>query len=102
DGVLCPVGEHLRWFVVVPLYLITLFGGSGDPSVLGAASITAVGLLLCLALMVVGVSFSLAARTYAGALTATAAFVVVVQVAVPEVVATFGPATAAAVALIGT
>jgi hypothetical protein len=52
--------------------------------------------------MVVGVSFSLAARTYAGALTATAAFVVVVQVAVPEVVATFGPAVAAAVAMIGT
>jgi hypothetical protein len=51
--------------------------------------------------IVVGVAFSLAARTYAGALTATAAFVVVVQVAVPEVVATFGPAVAAAAAMIG-
>jgi hypothetical protein len=38
---------------------------------------------------------------YAGALTATAEFVVVVQVAVPAVAASFGPAVAAAVAMIG-
>src|SRR5262245_21944107 len=76
DGVLGAVWEHQRWSVVMPLYLTALFGGSGHPSVLGAMSIAGVGLLLCVALTVVGVSFSLAARTYAGALTATAAFVV--------------------------
>jgi hypothetical protein len=103
DGVLGAVWEHQRWSIVMPLYLTALFGGSGAaPTVLGAATIAAVGLLLCLALTIVAVSFSLAARTYAGALTATAAFVVVIQVAVPEVVATFGPAVAAATAMIGT
>jgi hypothetical protein len=66
-----------------------LFGLSGHPSFIGATIMVLVGTLLCALLMIVGLSFSLAARTRAGALTAMATFVAVIEFVVPALAAAF-------------
>ena len=79
-----------------------LFGLSGHPSFIGATIMALVGTLLCVLLMTVGLSFSLAARTRAGALTAMATFMVVIEFAVPALEAAFqSVALVAGMALLG-
>jgi len=89
DGVFGAIWEHVRWFFIVPIYFSFLFGLSGYPSFIGFISMALVGTLLCILLITVGLSFSLAARTRAGALTAMAAFMAVIEFAVPALEAAF-------------
>jgi hypothetical protein len=103
NGVFCAIWEHIRWFFIVPMCLTLLFGLSGYPSFIGAINMALVGTLLCILLMTVGLSFSLAARTRAGALTAMAAFVVVIEFVVPALQAAFrSKVLVAGMAILGT
>jgi ABC-type transport system involved in multi-copper enzyme maturation permease subunit len=103
DGVFGAIWEHVRWFYILPIYFNCLFSLSGYHSFIGFISMALVGTLLCILLMTVGLSFSLAARTRAGALTAIATFIAVIECAVPALEAAFqSAAQVAGIAILGT
>jgi hypothetical protein len=103
DGVFGAIWEHIRWFYILPIYFNCLFSLSGYHTFIGFISMALVGTLLCILLMTAGLSFSLAARTRASALTAMAAFIAVIEFAVPGLEAAFqSAALVAGIAFLGT
>jgi hypothetical protein len=87
DGVLGAIWEHIRWFAPVPVVFTFLNSLAGTPSFFGFLSMMLIGTLFCALCMVSGLTFSLAARTPAGALTALAAFLVVAEFLLPALTA---------------